>query len=115
MQPEKLYHFQPFNELTLRNLKKQIIYFNSPKNFNDPYDCNYEIRFKTLSEDDQRRYIDLIEKDPRTPSKVLEDLKIRFPEKIKDILRNMGRVALKDLRDSFASPIPPWNAWKLLL
>lgn len=36
--PEKLYTYEPFTDLTLRNLKKQSFYFSSPAKFNDPYD-----------------------------------------------------------------------------
>lgn len=37
--PLRLYKYEPFNERSLENLKAQSIYFNSPTNFNDPYDC----------------------------------------------------------------------------
>lgn len=37
--PKKLYKYEAFTEQSLKNLKAQAIYFGSPKNFNDPYDC----------------------------------------------------------------------------
>jgi hypothetical protein len=37
--PQRLYKYASFNEQSLRNLKTQSVYFNSPENFNDPYDC----------------------------------------------------------------------------
>lgn len=37
--PKKLYKYEAFTEQSLQNLKGQVIYFGSPKNFNDPYDC----------------------------------------------------------------------------
>jgi hypothetical protein len=37
--PHFLYKYEPFSTQSLLNLKKQIIYFGSPLNFNDPYDC----------------------------------------------------------------------------
>jgi Protein of unknown function (DUF2971) len=37
--PPRLYKYEPFNEQSLKNLKAQGIYFGSPVNFNDPYDC----------------------------------------------------------------------------
>jgi len=37
--PKRLYKYEAFTEQSLQNLKAQVIYFGSPKNFNDPYDC----------------------------------------------------------------------------
>ncbi len=37
--PPSLYKYETFSTQSLLNLKKQIIYFGSPLNFNDPYDC----------------------------------------------------------------------------
>ena len=38
--PPRLYKYSSFTAQNLENLKNQQIYFNSPKNFNDPYDCS---------------------------------------------------------------------------
>jgi hypothetical protein len=37
--PKKLYKYEAFTERSLQKLKGQVIYFGSPKKFNDPYDC----------------------------------------------------------------------------
>jgi hypothetical protein len=37
--PQLLYKYEAFSLQSLENLKNQVIYFGSPKNFNDPYDC----------------------------------------------------------------------------
>ena len=37
--PPSLYKYEAFSTQSLLNLKRQIIYFGSPLNFNDPYDC----------------------------------------------------------------------------
>jgi hypothetical protein len=37
--PRYLYKYEAFTTQSLLNLKSQIIYFGSPLNFNDPYDC----------------------------------------------------------------------------
>lgn len=47
--PEKLYKYEPFSDLTLRNLKKQSVYFSSPNGFNDPYDCAITPEIQELS------------------------------------------------------------------
>jgi hypothetical protein len=37
--PQHLYKYEPFSAQVLENLKAQRIYFGSPLEFNDPYDC----------------------------------------------------------------------------
>jgi hypothetical protein len=37
--PSRLYKYEPFSPQALENLKNQVIYFGSPLQFNDPYDC----------------------------------------------------------------------------
>lgn len=37
--PKRLYKYEAFSERSLQNLKAQVIFFGSAKNFNDPYDC----------------------------------------------------------------------------
>lgn len=50
--PAKLYKYSSFTAQNLENLKNQQIYFNSPKNFNDPYDCSVTPRIQTPSDAD---------------------------------------------------------------
>jgi Protein of unknown function (DUF2971). len=38
--PKKIYKYEPLSIQALANLKSELIYFNSPSNFNDPFDCN---------------------------------------------------------------------------
>lgn len=49
-QPKKIYKYQPISQYSLRNLKNNHIYFNSPRNFNDPFDTFQEVKIKDLSE-----------------------------------------------------------------
>jgi Protein of unknown function (DUF2971) len=37
--PQFLYKYEAFSTQSLLNLKRQILHFGSPLNFNDPYDC----------------------------------------------------------------------------
>ncbi|UTZ22038.1 DUF2971 domain-containing protein [Vibrio campbellii] len=45
--PIKIYKYEPMSVQSLINLKAQALYFNSPSNFNDPFDCEVplELRF----------------------------------------------------------------------
>ena len=38
--PRSVYKYEPMSIQALANLKSETIYFNSPLNFNDPFDCN---------------------------------------------------------------------------
>src|SRR5689334_12310823 len=37
--PQRIYKYEALNARTLQNIKGQVLYFGSPLNFNDPYDC----------------------------------------------------------------------------
>jgi len=49
--PKKLYKYQSLSNYSLRNLKKNCIYFNDPNEFNDPYDTTQPIEFEDISYD----------------------------------------------------------------
>ena len=42
--PNKIYKYEPMSIQALANLKSESIYFNSPQNFNDPFDCNMALK-----------------------------------------------------------------------
>jgi len=50
--PLRLYKYEPLTTRALQNLKSQIIYFGSPLNFNDPYDCALTPNIKTPTDED---------------------------------------------------------------
>lgn len=41
--PSFLYKYFPLNEYSLDALEKGYFYLNNPKNFNDPFDCSYNL------------------------------------------------------------------------
>lgn len=49
---KKLFKFEPFNSHSLTKLKNQQIFFSSPKNFNDPFDCAIGFDLEDISEPD---------------------------------------------------------------
>lgn len=53
--PLHLYKYEPFSARSLQNLKEQVIYFGSPRNFNDPYDCALSPRIKRPTDVDVER------------------------------------------------------------
>jgi Protein of unknown function (DUF2971) len=41
LKPQYLYKYESLSQQSLENLKSQILYFGSPLEFNDPYDCAF--------------------------------------------------------------------------
>lgn len=41
--PESLYKYYPLNEYSLDSLENGYFYLNNPRDFNDPFDCNYNL------------------------------------------------------------------------
>ncbi|MDH5785509.1 MAG: DUF2971 domain-containing protein [Chromatiales bacterium] len=50
--PDYIYKYEPFSPQSLKNLKAQSIYYGSPLEFNDPYDCAITPKIKDPSPDD---------------------------------------------------------------
>lgn len=53
--PLKLYRYESFSAQAIENLKNQVIYFGSPRAFNDPYDCALFPTVSVPSDDDVER------------------------------------------------------------
>jgi len=51
MKPRHLYKYQSFNTFSLQNLKNNTIYFNDPKQFNDPYDTSQPLEILELKKE----------------------------------------------------------------
>jgi len=50
--PKKIYKYQAISQYSLRNLKNNQIYFNSPSNFNDPFDTFQEVLIKDMTSEE---------------------------------------------------------------
>ena len=74
MPPKKLYKYQSFNELSLKNLKDQKIYFNSPLNFNDPYESLNPLTYSPLSNNSKAKVLAQISGISNAESTILKFL-----------------------------------------
>jgi len=54
---EHLYRYQKIDEHLKTVLTENILYFCSPKDFNDPFDCQYLVTFKDCEEDDFKDFL----------------------------------------------------------
>lgn len=84
--PARLYKYAAFSAQNLENLKNQIIYFNSPRNFNDPYDCSVTPRIRIPSDAEVES----------VRSEYLKELKEDNP-----LRQNFNRATTARLRDIF--------------
>ncbi len=50
--PLLIYKYENAGEYSLLNLKNSTIYFNSPTNFNDPYDCSFGFNIEDISDEE---------------------------------------------------------------
>ena len=101
--PKKLYKYESFNELSLRNLKKQSVYFASPRGFNDPYDCAITAEIASLTseqiEDFKRHYLN----NEQIPSEVKDDIKKHSDQFISEKLKAVVFDSINLLRNNFMS------------
>lgn len=114
--PTRLYKYEPFSVRALQNLKDQIIYFGSPRNFNDPYDCALTPRFKNPSASELEKIRQYNLSKPALNEKLrkkfkdasIEELRRIFlktgnrvlNEKINDFLKNQGVSCFSERVDS---------------
>jgi hypothetical protein len=56
--PHTLYKYTAIGQQSLENLSRRLIYFNSPMNFNDPYDCALSPTIKALSDENVEKIRD---------------------------------------------------------
>ncbi|NOH26347.1 DUF2971 domain-containing protein [Vibrio europaeus] len=116
--PNKIYKYEPMTVQSLINLKSQALYFNSPSNFNDPFDCevplklrcpydleaslikkNFEVEF--LNSNKFEEY-DLLRNTPLNEFKVsLEKMALDLYEKrVKSLFKDKGVSCFSETNDN---------------
>ncbi|MEW6419517.1 MAG: DUF2971 domain-containing protein [Nitrospirota bacterium] len=53
-----LYRYQPFNVQTMKIFTLNEVYFCSPKELNDPFDCKVDFTFDGCTDDDIRKFLE---------------------------------------------------------
>jgi hypothetical protein len=99
--PTNLYKYEPFTAQALQNLKSQAIYFGSPKNFNDPYDCALFPRVKNPSDEEieRIRFTYLQKKD--LPKNVRQQFLNTSPDGLRSILARIAEDVFNDVVKTF--------------
>ena len=81
--PSHIYKYESVTTRSLQNLKNQVIYFGSPLNFNDPYDCALAPSIRVPNDDEIERI-----RSAELRSKTL-------PEEGKEIIRRRSATELR--------------------
>ncbi len=101
--PEKLYKFESFSELSLRNLKRQAIYFGSPRGFNDPYDCAITAQINNLNPEQVEQYKNNLLVDGKTPIEVKSYLTTNTEHEIGEFVKKIVAATIPGLKEDFIS------------
>lgn len=99
--PKSLYKYQSLTAQTLQNLKGQCLYFGSPKNFNDPYDCALSPIISRPTDSDVREIREHYLKDKKMELKVRQDFDRSSLEVLRESFQKAGREALEKTTNSF--------------
>ncbi len=98
--PPRLFKYEPATLQSLRNLKTQTIYFGSPKNFNDPYDCALAPRVKSPTQVQIGRFRERAARDRRLSPVGHAELTQMPDDQVSDLmLRIATEVVAKSIQD----------------
>lgn len=101
--PSRLFKYEPFSARTLQNLKEQVIYFGSPLNFNDPYDCALTPKIKSPSDADIARLRQRYGSDQTVPDVTREKFRTMPDEKLRELILRIGQKSLQEGITEFLS------------
>lgn len=99
--PHSLYKYEAFSTQSLLNLKKQIIYFGSPLNFNDPYDCALTPNIVEPSDAELLEVRDAYLKKPDLPARTRHEFEAFSPVQLRATLQRAARAGFKQVVDEF--------------
>lgn len=99
--PSRLYKYEAFSTRSLLNLKKQIIYFGSPLNFNDPYDCAVTPSIPEPSDEDVEQIRAQYLAEPDLPSAARREFQVLTVSSLKALFLRSARVTLRQAVDDF--------------
>ena len=99
--PKTIFKYEPFSLRALQNLKRQSVYFGSPKGFNDPYDSALHASVRELVDSEVPELLELVEKDKDSPLGLVGHLKsLPATEAVKQLEAGI-REHVDNYRDEF--------------
>jgi hypothetical protein len=98
--PPRLYKYSSFTAQNLENLKNQTIYFNSPRNFNDPYDCSVTPTIQIPTDADVESIRNKFLREATIGSSVFEQIQSATTERLREMFMNSAKdVAAKKVKE----------------
>jgi hypothetical protein len=101
--PERLYKYESFSSQSLENLKNQVIFFGSPKNFNDPYDCALFPTIKEPSDEEVENIRAHYLSQTDLPEKARNEFLNSTSTKLRSMLLRIGQNVLENEIAKFRS------------
>lgn len=101
--PPRLYKYEGFTALSLQNLKSQVLYFGSPLNFNDPYDCAITPNFATPADAEVEAIRAAYLRDETTPPLPRQQLTDFGTEQLREMFLRAGTTAINKAIADFLS------------
>lgn len=99
--PSSVFKYETLSAQTLRNLKAQVLYFGSPRTFNDPYDCALNPFIKPLSDE----HVEEIRHHYLTQERLTDRQRNQFAnestESLRDMLNRSAKKTIDDARADF--------------
>lgn len=99
--PKTIFKYENYTVQSLLNLKSNSVYFGSPKNFNDPYDCAIKAPIAEPTPEELQRVLEHYISDPTVSDQLKNQLITMSPQELKKELVNGAVKALNDARDKF--------------
>lgn len=97
----RLFKYEAFSTRSLLNLKKQIIYFGSPLNFNDPYDCAVTPSIAEPSDEDVEAIRAHYMAQTDVPPAARREFQESSVHKLREVFVRSARKTLRDSVDDF--------------
>lgn len=99
--PSHLYKYEPFTAQSLQNLKSQVLYFGSPLNFNDPYDCALSPRIREPSDAEVDKIRQHYLAKPELEESVRREFELATNSKLRVMLLRIGKNVLDQAITNF--------------
>jgi hypothetical protein len=101
--PDTIFKYESCNLLSLQNLKAQSVYFASPRQFNDPYDCAITAGVAQPTEEELEKMRQYYLKQPHTPDPARVQLETSTAEQLREMLMRSLTTVVNASKEKFAA------------
>lgn len=100
--PDTIFKYEGFNVLSLQNLKAQSIYFASPRQFNDPYDCAITAGVAEPTEEDLEKIKHHYLAQPETPTSAKAQLERLTAAEMRAMMMRVSTQMIEEFKVKFS-------------